>query len=171
MNQPEERRNWYAEPMVWLVWGIPGTAVVMGIAMLVFATVTYDGLVVDDYYKQGKNINRVMHRDETARDMQLRARLQFSPEAAAVQVSVRALSSELPGDVRLTLSHATRNGMDREVDLRSDVDGAYATQLRGLEPGRWYVSLGNAQWRLTGEFHAPIESGLSLDLVPLPPSS
>ena len=51
---------WYKVPFVWLVVGIPLSAVIMGGVILYFSIVSFDGLVVDDYYTEGKKINRVL---------------------------------------------------------------------------------------------------------------
>ena len=59
-------RRWYQEPLVWMLIAIPGSAVVMGAVMLTLATSTYDGLVADDYYKRGLQINRSIAREKHA---------------------------------------------------------------------------------------------------------
>ena len=57
---------WYREPLVWMVIAIPASSVVFGIFMLVVSIQSYDGLLVDDYYKRGMEINRVLDRDRAA---------------------------------------------------------------------------------------------------------
>ena len=49
---------WYREPLVWMVVAIPAAAVIAGAVMLVLANATWDGLVADDYYERGMQINR-----------------------------------------------------------------------------------------------------------------
>ena len=61
-----EPRNWKQEPMVWLLIAIPLSAVIMGVVIITLAINSYSGLVVDDYYKKGKHINRVIARDKCA---------------------------------------------------------------------------------------------------------
>ena len=41
-----------------MVLAIPASAVVAGAVILVLANTTWDGLVADDYYQQGMQINR-----------------------------------------------------------------------------------------------------------------
>ncbi len=60
MIEHGERSVWYREPYVWLLIAIPACAVVAGFVTLALAIATDDGLVVDDYYWQGKQINRVL---------------------------------------------------------------------------------------------------------------
>ena len=44
----------------------PAVAVVCGAVMLWLAITSYDGLVSDDYYKEGLAINQVLRRDKRA---------------------------------------------------------------------------------------------------------
>jgi hypothetical protein len=131
--KPEhESSTWYREPMVWLVVGIPGIAVLMGAVMLTLAVTTYDGLVADDYYKRGLQINRSMERDTMAERHGL-------------------ASVEPPEIVNLRLFHATRPGLDLHVVLRRIESGRYLASRPDLAPGRWYVQLDADEWRLKGE--------------------
>ena len=57
---------WHREPLVWLVIAFPLAAVIGGFATLYLAIRSWDGLVVDDYYKKGLEINKVLARDELA---------------------------------------------------------------------------------------------------------
>ena len=47
---------WYRQGWPWFLIALPATAVVAGIATLVIAAKTFDGMVVDDYYKEGQAI-------------------------------------------------------------------------------------------------------------------
>lgn len=67
--------TWYREPWLWLVILIPASAVVMGILAISLSFVSYDGLVVDDYYKRGLEINRDLARDRAAANYALGARV------------------------------------------------------------------------------------------------
>ena len=55
-------KPWYREPWPWLLMAGPVAVVLAGIATTVLAVTTFDGLVADDYYKQGLGINRVIAR-------------------------------------------------------------------------------------------------------------
>ena len=71
--------RWYQEPFAWLVLGIPVVAVLTGMIMLSLSIRGFDGLVVDDYYKRGKEINRTLERDQAAVDQALSAQLSMEP--------------------------------------------------------------------------------------------
>jgi hypothetical protein len=76
----DEPKNWKQEPLVWLLIAIPFSAVVMGVVMITLAIQSYSGLVVDDYYKKGKQINRVLARDRFAHELGLAARFSLGDE-------------------------------------------------------------------------------------------
>ncbi|MCK7576724.1 MAG: FixH family protein [Chromatiales bacterium] len=54
---PMQACPWYREAMVWFVIAIPLTSVFTGFTMLYLAESGKDGMVVDDYYRKGKEIN------------------------------------------------------------------------------------------------------------------
>ena len=54
----QQQDRWYANPWVWFVLCVPFSAVLFGAVMIISANYQPDDLVVDDYYKEGKGINR-----------------------------------------------------------------------------------------------------------------
>ena len=66
MNNVDQKSSWYRMPLVWMLILIPGSAVIMGVVMIWLAISNEDGLVADDYYKQGKTIIVVTHAPEIA---------------------------------------------------------------------------------------------------------
>ena len=143
---------WYREPMVWLVLIIPASAVVMGVVMLSLAVSTYDGLVVDDYYKKGLQINRTMERDALAKAHDLASVVRFGEKGGVIEASLDGNASfEPPEIVNLRLFHATRPGLDLHLTLRRVASGRYVASRPDLAPGRWYVQLDAGDWRLKGE--------------------
>jgi FixH len=62
-------KPWYREPWPWLLMAGPAIVVVAGFLTLGFALQSADGLVADDYYKQGKAINQTLARDVQARTL------------------------------------------------------------------------------------------------------
>ncbi|MDH3453062.1 MAG: FixH family protein [Gammaproteobacteria bacterium] len=169
--QPIDRsqaRAWYREPYVWLLITFPTLAVVGGVAMIVIAVVSDDGLVVDDYYKRGKQINRVLARDRAAATLQLGAELFIDPQSIVRVRLYAGGDASLPERVGLSLAFATRAGIDQTVALyRAGASGYYAGELlRPLIEGRWYVQLQTEHWRLVGALQAPLRGPLQLHVKP-----
>ena len=113
-----ESKPWYREPMVWLVISIPAAAVIVGLSMLGYSITSYDGLVADDYYKQGKTINRRLERQARAADLELKADLDFQPENNRI-LAILSGNEKLtyPDTIRLTFHHSTRASLDVQGDL------------------------------------------------------
>lgn len=162
-------RPWYREGMVWLVIAIPATAVVLGMSMLAIAISTWDGLVVDDYYTHGKEINRVLVRDRYASEHGIRAQLDWSVPDGRLSVSLLS-EGDLPAvsAIELSFLHPTRSGLDRAVDLAMGPDGRYHGVVAPLREGGWIVQLGTEKWRLNARAELRGSDPLSIHFEPLP---
>ena len=153
---------WYREPLVWLVLAIPAAAVLAGAVMLVLANVTWDGLVADDYYQRGLQINRSLAREAEAARLGLEAVVAFpAPGVVEVRLSVAGGTAAAASGDRLTLrfARATRAGADVRVLLIRDAGGVWRGVLPEMAPGKWYVELGNEQWRLAAPVRMPVSTG------------
>ncbi len=156
-------RAWYREPLVWLLISFPLTAVIAGFFTLYLAIISKDGLVVDDYYQKGKEINKSLARDHAAAQHGLRASVTL--DAARQEVSVRLSATKgwsLPDALNVRWLHATRAGFDRtQMPVRS-ADGSYRSAFPDLAPGHWYVQVEAQDWRLQGSLRVPTESRIDL---------
>ena len=157
---------WYREPLVWMVLAIPATAVLGGVVMLVLANATWDGLVADDYYRQGMQINRSLARDAEAARLGLVAALAF-PASGVVEARLTGAGTD--GD-RLTLrfAHATRTNADIQVRLTRSAGGVWRGALPPLPSGKWYAELGNERWRLAAPVWLPPAAGELVLRAPAP---
>jgi len=145
-----ESKPWYREPMVWLVISIPAAAVIVGLSMLGYSIASYDGLVADDYYKQGKTINRRLERQARAAELGLSANLDFQPENSRI-LAVLSGNEKLayPESIRLSFHHSTRASLDVQGELSRISDKSYVSELSTLEKGKWYVVLETDEWKVS----------------------
>lgn len=158
----DESRNWKQEPLVWLLIAIPASAVVMGVFMLVMAIQSYSGLVVDDYYKKGKQINRVLARDRLAWELGLAADLTLGDDGS-VELRFAPDVGYVPGErIELVLVHATRPGLDRSLVLDRVEGHLLVANLTLPGPGRWNLFLQTPDWRLAGSLRYPQQNRASL---------
>jgi hypothetical protein len=155
-------RPWYRQPLVWMLIAIPASSVLFGIVMLLLAVYSDDGLVVDDYYRRGLEINRELARDRTAARLGLDAAVAFDPRNQVIraEVSARDPGALLPNRLTLRLVHPTRSGLDRVVELRISGMGRYSGNLDRLEDGDWHLQLETDSWRILGRMPVP-GTGLS----------
>ena len=158
-----KNNRWYREPFVWLLIAFPLTAVVAGFITLGLAISSDDGVVEDDYYRRGKEINRVLARDQAAatRGLQGRVELDDASQQLLIQLTARAQAT-IPDNVELKFLHATRSGIDRILILARQPDGSYRAPWPALAPGHWNVQLAAQDWRLVGSLRIPKEHGLDL---------
>lgn len=140
--------RWHEEPIAWLVFGLPAVVVVASFITLGIAMEGSDSLVVDDYYKQGLEINKVLVREDHAKA----AGLAFAPELAADGVLTLRFNAQpgfsYPEQIDLQLNHATRDDIDRTLPLTHAGNGVYVAKVGALEAGPWYVDASTAQWRV-----------------------
>ncbi len=163
MNRNKVSQPWYREPYVWLLILIPLSSVVYGFIFLRLAIISNDGLVADDYYRRGKEINRVLDRDHAATALGLSAQGQMDFRRGAVSVHIHERShSALPQQLVLKMMHATRAGYDQHVTLERAPDGSYFGLFKPMEFGHWYLQIGTRSWRLTGSLFLPGDSTFRL---------
>lgn len=150
-----DKRPWYAHRWPWLLMAGPAVVVVAGIATAWIAITSNDGLVADDYYKQGLAVNQKLARNDAAAAQQLEARLRLTAEQAELRLVSRA-GATLPARLRLTLAHPTRKGEDQAILLTGE-KGVYAGRVGALRPGRWHVIVEDeaATWRMAGTLQLP----------------
>ena len=93
-----------------MVIAIPAAAVIAGAVMLVLANATWDGLVADDYYQRGMQINQSLARDSEAARLGLGAILAF-PAPGVVEARLTGAAAVLGGDrLNLRFARAARGG-------------------------------------------------------------
>ncbi len=142
----------------------PGVVIVAGIITTVIAVQTSDGLVSDDYYKQGLSVNQRMQRDQHATQLGLHADVMRSGLNLRLLITT-ADSSALPQAITLRLAHPTVDGRDQIIQMKSEGQGFYGGALTAEVIGRWHVTLEDpaGHWRLQGDWKADSDEPLRLN--------
>lgn len=155
MTLNNDTRPWYKERWPWFLMAGPGIVIVAGFITLWLAVVSNDGLVTDDYYKQGLAVNQSLQRDQQAGSLGLQGDVMRS--GASLRLLLRADNDAgLPSEIVLKLAHPTRAGQDQLVKMTMEGPGFYSGKLAADVSGRWLVSIEDpaAKWRLQGEWQA-----------------
>jgi uncharacterized protein len=164
MTLKNDKRPWYKEPWPWILMAGPGVVIVAGVITTVIAVQTSDGLVSDDYYKQGLSVNQRMQRDQHATQMGLHADVMRSGLNLRLLITA-ADSSVLPPAITLRFAHPTVDGRDQVIQMTSEGQGFYAGVLNAGLVGRWHVTLEDpaGQWRLQGDWKTDSDDPLRLN--------
>jgi hypothetical protein len=160
MKTLEQNKPWHKYPLVWMMIAIPFSAVIMGVIMLWLAIDTDDGLVADDYYKQGLEINRVIERDKKAAELGLSAIIEFDNSARIIRIQFdKGLLESFPNSLPLQLQHATRENSDISVLLDHGMGNLYIGHVKqSISEGIWYFEItgksgSDINWKLNARSH------------------
>ena len=155
--------RWYRVPFVWLLIAIPFTAVIVGFVGLTLAIRSDDGMVEDDYYRQGKEINRVLARDQAAAGKGLESQVELDDAQHELRIQLTAhATGTFPENIEIKFLHATRAGLDRSLVIPRRADGTYRAPQPELALGHWNVQLAAQDWRLVGSLFVPGDRHLIL---------
>lgn len=145
----EDSGPWYRQPWPWLLMIPPVAAVVMGMVILRAATLEPDGLVVADYYREGRAINEVLERERFAARLGLGGEIRREGDTLVLHLDGTPLP---PAPLTLRLLHPTRANKDAEVTLTRDGGEAWRGRIADLPAARWHVHLEpqDRTWRLRG---------------------
>lgn len=141
----------------------PAVVIVAGVITTWLAVVSNDGLVTDDYYKQGLTVNQQLGRDHHASDLGLRADLMRSGMGVRLLLGAQD-EKAFPKEIVVKLAHPTRAGLDQALQMVSQGQGFYNGRLSHDVSGRWLVSIEDpaGEWRLQGEWQVDSEEPLRL---------
>lgn len=154
-------RPWWKEPMVWLVAGLPATAVVASFITYFIAAHDPDSLVRADYRKEGfALVEKTTDADEKATGLGLIARI--SVKDGHLEVTLKSRLASYPERVALTIIHPTKENQDIHILLEKPIGNAYRANIPDLGHGKRILVLEpeDRTWRVTGQWMAPF-SGMT----------
>lgn len=162
---PTERfdtRPWYRQAWPWFLISLPATAIVAGIATLVLAVRSYDGLVADDYYKQGLSINKRLAGEQLAASLGLEGRLQVAGRRVELRLQGRE-GVALPTTLHLSVISPVRAGGDSLLKLERQGD-VYVAAWPPVADGHWNLLLEDPSsgWRVRGQMVLPAAQAVKL---------
>lgn len=162
MHPAAHTQPWYRHPFVWLLIALPASAVIGGIITLWIALRTDDGLVTDDYYKRGNEINQDLQRDQAAASLGLKAQLMLAQDHRTLRI---LFDQPVTDTLQIKLMHPTRAGLDQTATLQAlGPQLRTATLPRALEQPNWLIEIADSagKWRLRGEWKLQRDQVLTL---------
>lgn len=164
MTGSSPKYRWYQVPIVWMVVGIPLFSIVVTLSIVWISIETFDGVVVDDYYRKGLEINRQLARDRNANSISLVASASIADDQLRFELRSNS-NGPWPDSLELGFYHPTVSNRDVLVTLVHEGSGLYSAEPPQLAYGKWNVMTGTETWRLKGTLFHPAEGGFSLKPV------
>lgn len=143
----------------------PAAVIVAGAITVWLAVRSADGLVDDDYYKQGLAVNQHIQRDREAAARGLAGELMLGGDGRQLRLRLVSGPGETPGaTLRVHAAHPTRSGADQDVTVERGADGLYAGRFAQPLAGRWRITVeeAGAGWRLVGDWNVDAEGAVRL---------
>ena len=153
----EDTLPWYKQFWPWFLISLPLAAVVAGLVTLNIAIETDDGLVSDDYYKEGLAIYKDADSAAKAKALGIVANVAYDADTGAVTIR---FDKPLPSDttsVSLLVTHPTMPNRDQSIQLFPVNDTDFTGRLEPLPAAHWKLAIGPADksWRIEGRLELP----------------
>lgn len=130
----------------WLLAAGPFLVVIASLSSAWIAVRSDDGVVAQDYYKQGLLINERLKHAAADPQRRLGATITFAA-GGEVRAQVEGLDIA-PQRLRLTLAHPHAGTRPEVITLARAADGDYRGALTETIPGRWVLTLEVDGWQL-----------------------
>jgi uncharacterized protein len=136
-------------PVFWLMWLLPATAVVASFATLALALQSGDRALPSEYHWEGERLDADFGRARSAAALGVEVTLEI--DAGECRARVRNVP-EPAAALGLLLTHGMDAGLDRRVRLTRTAANDYRAACGPLDSGKWRVALDDdtAGWAVRG---------------------
>ena len=161
----EDDEPWYKQFWPWFIISIPAATVVAAMFTIKLAVETSDGLVHDDYYKEGLAISKDVSRERLAKVLKIEADIDIHPETRELRLNLLGKITDQPKTLDLEFFHPTMKGQDHSLKLIRAGDMLYMSRLPEISPAKWRLTLmpENKEWKVTGRLKYPQLHTVRLD--------
>jgi len=161
----EDTEPWYKQFWPWFLIALPLSVVIASIVTINIAIETDDGLVSDDYYKEGLAIHKDADSAAKASALGIAGTLAYDADTGAITLM---LEKPLQGDgtgLSLEVTHPTVSNQDQSIQLSRLDDSRFAGRVEPLGPANWKLALRPADrsWRVEGRLPQPGSGQARLD--------
>ena len=162
-TQREDTLPWYRQFWPWFIISIPALTIVAAMITITIAVKTDDGLVVDDYYKEGLAINENKQLVKNAAALEISAELSLD-ENGMIQARLPENVAALPF-LMLTLTHPGDASKDLELPLANVGNALFTSKDPLTGTGiNWHVVITppDTDWKLNGRWHPDAMSSIQI---------
>jgi hypothetical protein len=160
----ENQGNWN-QPWLWFTLAPLILSVVLGLTMLNISFHIQDGLVTDEYSKEGLAINERIEKEEKAKELGLTANIQISQESGELYLELNGKLDVYPDTLILEIIHPIIKDQDAKVVLTRTGASNYTGMPQVILDSKRYIrlhELHNEQWVLKGEITFPITDNVTV---------
>ena len=159
-NSREDTLPWYRQFWPWFIISLPATAVVAGIATVIIAVKNDDSLVVDNYYKEGLAINRVLTQQDVARQLGVSAVLDYNADSHQLFVQLPEGIAQKYNVIKLRLVHSTQANKDKILLLNKGHQSNFVLQVDAIQDGWWnlFIEPVDGEWQISQRIHFPMHA-------------
>ena len=125
-------------PVYWLMWLLPGSAVVASFATLFIAVRGGDRPLPETYHWEGASLDADFARARAAATLGIE--MNFDSHDGKCRVTVRNVPSD-PAALSLRLTHGVDAGLDRRLRLMRVAPNEYHAACAPIAAGAWRVAL------------------------------
>jgi hypothetical protein len=135
--------------------GLPAFAIAFSLGATVVAFTRGDATLPEEYHWEGMQLDRDFADAQRASDLDVRATLQVAGGVCRLTLQ---LDTPPPQTLQLSLVHATRPDLDREVRL-SRVGQIYEGKCGPTMDGHWHVELADAsrEWTVRQDWTGALD--------------
>lgn len=156
---------WYKQFWPWFIMSIPAGTIVAAMFTINIAIESDDGLVSEDYYKEGLGIHRNAAALTKARELGIEADIRFDLQNKTVKAEVVSTKNQAYGNVlELAMRFPTKADRDSLVTLTPAGPGVFTADLPGVTPHAWnvHISSSDGGWQLHGRADLSSSDGVLL---------
>ncbi len=165
MNETSPIQPWYKQFWPWFLIAFPLTAVIGSMITINIAFTDADGLVKDDYYKEGLAMNQNKARKRYAENLGLEAQGQINTDTRSVTIALNDAAIGHYDKLIVTMIHPTRAHNDMSIPVQKSADNTYTGQMNlDPKPGYWWLRLSpeNDSWYIDGRVRLPEDQTVHL---------
>jgi len=160
MNETPLVEPWYKQFWPWFLIALPLTAVIGSMITMKIAFTDADGLVKDDYYKQGLAMNQDKARKRYAENLGLEARGKINVDTGTVTIVLNDAAIGHYDRLNVTMIHPTRSHNDMSIPVQKTGNNSYEGEMNlDPKPGHWWFRLSPEinNWYIEGRVRLPDE--------------
>ena len=161
----EDTVPWYKQFWPWFLISLPLSVVIAALFTINLAIETDDGLVSDDYYRDGLAIHKDADSRTKAKALGIAGVMNYNVETGAVSLTLDKPLATADAPLNLQVTHPTLPDRDQTIALTPLTAARYAGRMQPLGSANWKLELrpADASWRIEGRLAVPGATTARLD--------